>query len=79
MSSVILSDEYFICPLTLDRFVDPVFASDGHTYSRAAILRHYDRNGYTSPVTREPVYEELRPNYQLVSLLASLQGGCKLE
>ena len=29
----------FICPITLDVFVDPVFTADGHTYSRAAISR----------------------------------------
>jgi hypothetical protein len=45
-------DRNLMCPITLQLFVDPVVASDGNTYSRAAIER-WDKNNHTSPVTRE--------------------------
>ena len=47
-----LIPENFICPLTLDAFDDPVVARDGHTYSRAAIERHFTVR-QTSPMTNE--------------------------
>ena len=40
----------WICPLTFEVFRDPVVASDGHTYERAAIERWVKINT-TSPVT----------------------------
>jgi len=45
-------DRNLMCPITLQLFVDPVVASDGNTYSRAAI-EQWDKNNHTSPVTRE--------------------------
>jgi hypothetical protein len=42
------------CPITFDPCVDPVVASDGHTYERDAILTHLSMAG-TSPLTRGPL------------------------
>ena len=40
------------CPITLDRIVDGVIASDGHLYERSAILTHMIEKR-ESPMTRE--------------------------
>lgn len=47
----------FQCPLTLEKMVDPVIASDGHSYERAALVRLISSNA-VSPLTRE----KLNPN-----------------
>ena len=45
-----------LCPITFDRMVDPVVASDGHTYERAAIEAVMGPTGNgKSPITREPL------------------------
>lgn len=41
------------CPITLEPVVDPVVASDGYTYERAALTTHFLTHGTTSPLTRE--------------------------
>jgi hypothetical protein len=61
--------ETLMCPITQERFVDPVIASDGHTYERAAI-QAWIRKNRTSPLTRERLTNELRPNFTVKSLLA---------
>jgi len=43
------------CPITLDVMKEPVIIQDGHTYEKTAILQHFQRHGYTSPITRQPV------------------------
>lgn len=43
------------CPITLDVMKEPVIIQDGHTYEKTAILQHFRRHGYTSPITRQPV------------------------
>jgi hypothetical protein len=45
-------DGHGICPITQQRFQDPVVAADGHTYERTAIRRWLARHN-TSPMTRE--------------------------
>lgn len=54
------------CPITLDRCVHPVVASDGHTYERDALLRLMAEGGEAvhplSPVTREPLLPFLYRN-----------------
>jgi hypothetical protein len=60
------------CPLTLDPFVDPVIASDGHTYERSAIMQLFklERSLRVSPLTREPFANfNLIPNYNMRSLV----------
>lgn len=51
-----------VCPITLHPCIDPVVASDGHTYERDAIVEHMARNGLVSPTTREPLEYHLFPN-----------------
>ena len=50
------------CPITLQPCVDPVVASDGHTYERDAILKHMLQNGLVSPLTRQALEGRLVPN-----------------
>ena len=49
------------CPITHGMFLDPVIASDGHTYERADIMEWMKHNT-TSPMTREPLEPALVPN-----------------
>merc|ERR1712072_1253703 len=44
-----------ICPITLQRFVDPVVACDGNVYERNAIQHWFDNNHRVSPMTNEPL------------------------
>ena len=60
------------CPITLDPFVDPVIASDGHTYERSAIMQLFslERSLRVSPLTRAPFANfNLIPNYSMRSLV----------
>ena len=58
------------CPITLEIFVDPVLASDGHTYERSAIVEWIKHHNNTSPMTRETMkIKELKGN-RLVKELA---------
>jgi len=51
------------CPITLELFVDPVLADDGHTYERSAIIEWIKYHNGTSPITREPIkIKELKTN-----------------
>lgn len=54
----------FICPITMDRMLEPVVASDGHSYEKTAITRHLKINK-RSPLTREPINARLIPNRNL--------------
>ena len=43
----------FLCPITYEIMTNPVVASDGHSYERAAIEQYYAQEGNrTSPLTR---------------------------
>ena len=57
----------FMCPLTFDVMVDPVVASDGHSYERAAIGEVLSSASKLSPLTREPLTDALVPNRALRS------------
>lgn len=57
-----------ICPITHQRFIDPVVLSDGFTYERKAIVRWLKKHN-TSPITRETVSQRLVPNRTLCQLL----------
>jgi hypothetical protein len=62
------------CPITCERFVDPVLAPDGHTYEREAIEQWLAAQG-TSPLTGERMPPgELRTNWVVRSLLEQAQG-----
>ena len=57
--------EEFVCPLTLDLMADPVVASDGHSYERAAIVDVLNGPNKKSPLTREVLTANLLPNRAL--------------
>jgi hypothetical protein len=58
-----------VCPITLELMVDPVVASDGRTYERAAIEEWLGGHS-TSPLTNlELASKELRPNRPLLAML----------
>lgn len=54
--------EDFVCPITQQLMIDPVQASDGHTYEREAIRKWFEKNS-TSPMRNH------LPNKDLVSNL----------
>jgi len=83
-----LRDE-FVCPITKELITDPVIASDGHTYDRAAIEQWFygtGRNGSgtvrrSSPKTGQPLdHLHLTPNHNLKRLLGDMirEGGAAL-
>lgn len=43
----------FKCPITQDLMMDPVIASDGHSYEKKALQSFLSRGNRTSPLTRE--------------------------
>ena len=60
------------CPITQAPLVDPVVASDGHTYERMAIMEWLEK-AQTSPMTREEISTVVYPNLkvrQMVQLLS---------
>ncbi|CAF4804041.1 unnamed protein product [Rotaria sp. Silwood1] len=64
MSSVD-TQQYLICPLTLQLFNEPVTAEDGHTYERKAITEWITQHG-TSPITKKFLsINRLTPNYAI--------------
>jgi hypothetical protein len=54
----------FTCAITRDIMEDPVVASDGHSYERAAIT-HWLSRSRRSPMTNAPMVTELVPNIAL--------------
>ena len=42
-----------MCPISCERMVEPVVASDGHTYERAQIQQWFNLHNTTSPKTGE--------------------------
>ena len=55
------------CPITCCKYVDPVVATDGHTYEREAIVTVLGPGGTgLSPLTREPLGPHLIPNRALL-------------
>ena len=60
----------FLCPITQDVMIDPVVASDGHSYERSAIQAILERGSLDggsalSPLTREELETSLVPNINL--------------
>ena len=53
-----------VCPLTSQVFVDPVIASDGHTYERSAITHHVTR-GLQSPFDGSMLEDRFFPNVMI--------------
>ncbi|CCG81515.1 U-box domain protein [Taphrina deformans PYCC 5710] len=46
--------DYFVCPISLSIFSDPVITPSGRSYERTAILQHLKHNPF-DPMTREPL------------------------
>ena len=64
----------FECPITMDVMIDPVVASDGHTYEREAIEGVLRSANPRSPLTRDILTTELRPNIVLRNLIQEHAG-----
>ena len=64
LQSMATPDE-FICPITFDKMRDPVVASDGNSYERAAIEELLRRARPLSPLTREPLTPTVFANRNL--------------
>lgn len=71
-SAVSLPNEFF-CPITQQRMVNPVVASDGFTYERIAIEEVMRTTGI-SPLTREQLYPIVFPNLALKGRIRSYHG-----
>ena len=67
----------FECPVTHAAFVDPVVASDGHTYERHAI-EEVLRTTQVSPMTRENLHPLVYPNRALLEA-HRLHDGCMVQ
>jgi hypothetical protein len=62
----------FCCPILVERMVDPVVASDGHSYEREAILAVLGARGSKlSPLTREPLTPHVIPNRTLLRRISA--------
>lgn len=55
--------EKYRCPISLLIFLDPVVASDGHTYEREEIEQVINSANPVSPKTREVLTKTLTPNH----------------
>jgi hypothetical protein len=64
----------FMCPITYDIMVDPVVATDGNSYERAAIAQWFASGKTTSPITREPMQNTLIQNRNLKKLIEEWQA-----
>lgn len=57
----------FICPISLQLMLDPVIATDGHTYEKTEIIKVK-----ISPMTRQNIGNNLIPNLSIKSLIDKL-------
>jgi hypothetical protein len=55
----------YICVITQDLMIDPVIASDGHSYERSAIEYLLQQENHRSPKTREEITNIIIPNHSL--------------
>jgi len=53
------------CPITLERMIDPVVVSDGHSYERFAIQDWFDKGNRISPLTGQAITTNIIPNQSL--------------
>ncbi len=66
-------EEVLHCPITGERFINPVICFDGHTYECAAILTWLERGGKISPITRQELNPDvIVPNLIVKQLVAKL-------
>lgn len=65
------------CPISLSAFQNPVVASDGHVYEREVLCKHFQANGFFSPLTNEPLFS---PSvYQSHQTLENMRWWCEKE
>jgi hypothetical protein len=65
----------FVCPITYVAMVDPVVASDGHSYEREAIEEVFNGGNGRSPLTREILtVGVLIPNHNLRKRIREYDG-----
>ena len=57
--------EWATCPIKLAPFVDPVIASDGHTYERLAIKKWFESGKHVSPITNEFMSPTVLSNFAM--------------
>lgn len=70
------------CPISYELFIDPVIASDGHTYERDAILEIFKNSSPKSPLTREFLEKVLKENLFVKNYVNSMideYNHCKTE
>ena len=61
------------CPITLEIFIDPVIAADGHTYERKAIQKSFNKGNSKSPLTNNQLDNRtLTPNLRVKSIINSI-------
>lgn len=70
MKGMKIRDE-FICPITYELMRDPVVASDGHTYEKAAIEK-WLKNHKISPRSGEPMDSLTIPNINIKKLIQDI-------
>ena len=61
--------EPLLCPITLKLMFDPVLASDGHTYERAALQAWLDKGHDSSPVTSADINSSVTPNHTIKQMI----------
>jgi hypothetical protein len=66
------------CPITTLYFREPVVASDGHIYEKDAI-NQWIRFNKTSPMTREPLNNQLNPCYFIKRIIDSLENNSSTD
>lgn len=69
-AQVLLDD--LTCPISQNIMIDPVIASDGHTYERAYIRVVLDSPNPISPLTRENLNNVLLPNIPLRNIIENI-------
>lgn len=80
-------EDHLTCPITKERFIDPVIADDGNTYDRSSINSLFRRqlqegNDTTSPITREKISTRVVPNRVVRNLIGEAnreRGESELE
>lgn len=57
--------DYMLCKITLEIMEEPVTTEEGMTYEKSAIEDHFQTNGYTEPISRQPLKGKVYPNVSL--------------
>ncbi|XP_012483319.1 U-box domain-containing protein 3 isoform X1 [Gossypium raimondii] len=71
-TSGILIPPDFLCPLSLELMLDPVFVASGQTYDRASIQKWLDSGLTICPKTRQTLaHKNLIPNYTVKAMVTS--------